>query len=177
MTIFDTGGVERVNYMTLHYYENAQIVCLVYALDSLVSLTSLNAWFEDAKDYLTLKTQHSVAKPVYALVGVKSDIPLDEREVKSAEINGAAKHFDIPEDCCFEFSSISGDGVAEMLQILTQKAYNLHTRSMSTELQNYNSLSKLLVAAPEQPVHRSKRWPTFSLCCCKTRFDEYETIT
>ena len=113
--------------MTLHYYENAQIVCLVYALDSLVSLTSLNAWFEDAKD---LKTQHSVAKPVLTLVGVKSDIPLDEREVK---INGAAKHFDIPEDCCFEVSSITGDGVAEMLQSLTQKAYNLHTRSMSIQ--------------------------------------------
>ena len=46
------------------------------------------------------------------------------KEVKSAEINRAAKYFDIPEDCCFEVSSISGDGVAEMLQILTSNSYS-----------------------------------------------------
>ena len=176
MTVFDTGGEERITFMTLHYYDNAQIVCLVYALDSLVSLTSLNAWLEDARDYLTLKAEHSVAQPVYALVGVKSDIPLGDREVKPEEIEQAAKHFDISEDCCFQVSNISGDGIAKMVQSLAQKAYNLHRRSTTRELQDYSS-TPLLLATPRQPVRRSsKRCPVFSLCCCCCYKTEYETI-
>ena len=177
VTIFDTAGEERVNFMTLHYYENAQIVCLVYAVDSLASLTSLNAWVEDAKDYLALKTQHSVAKPVYALVGIKADIPLREREVKSVEVEGAAKHFDIPQDCCFEVSNASGDGIADMMQRLAQKAYDLHTLSISTELQNYSSIKSTPLEIPKEPVHtRCKQWLCFCLCCCKTRRCDYEKL-
>ena len=176
MTVYDTGGEERVTFMTLHYYENAQIVCLVYALDSPVSLTSLNAWFEDANDYLALKAQHSAAQPVYALVGVKSDIPLSDREVKPEDIDRAAKHFGIPEDCCFQVSNISGDGIAKMVQTLAQKAYNLHKHSTTRELQDYSS-PPLLLATPRQSVHRSsKQYPMFSWCCCCCYKTEYETI-
>ena len=182
MTIFDTGGEERVNFMTLHYYENAQIVCLVYAVDSLASLSSLNAWAEDAKDYLALKTQHSVAKPVYALVGVKADIPLGEREVKSVDIERAAQHFDIPKDCCFEVSNTSGDGVTEMVQRLAQKAYDLHTLSTSAELQDYSSVQSIPLQIPEESVYVSKRWLCFCLCCCccsccNARRRNYENIS
>ena len=165
-----------MNFMTLHYYENAQIVCLVYAVDSLVSLTSLNPWVEDARDYLSLKTQHSVAKPVYALVGVKADLPLGEREVNSADIERAAQHFDIPQDCCFEVSNTTGDGIGEMLQRLAQKAYDLHTVSISTELQDYSSIKSTPLEIPEEPVHRSNRWLCFCLCCCTTRRRNYENI-
>ena len=89
-----------------------------------MSLTSLNSWFEDANDYLALKAQHSVAQPVYALVGVKSDIPLGDREVKPEEIDRAAKHFGIPEDCCFQVSNISGDGIAKMVQTLLSEHFH-----------------------------------------------------
>ena len=176
MAVFDTGGEERVNFMTLHYYENAQIVCLVYAVDSIASLTSLNAWVEDARDYLALKTQHSIAKPVYALVGVKADIPLGEREVNSAHVERAAKHFDVPQDCCFEVSNTTGDGIREMVQCLAQKAYDLHTLSISRELQDYSSIKTTPLEFPEEPVYRSKRWLCSCLCCCTTRRCDYENI-
>ena len=175
MTVFDTGGEERVNYMTLNYYNDAQIVCFVYALDSLVSFTSLNAWFTDAQDYLAIKAQHSIAKPVYALVGIKGDIPLDEREVKLEDVERAAKHFKIPEDCCFEVSNTAGDSVAEMMRILAQKAYNLHTLPTSIGLQSY-SLVPASLGATDQPVRKSKQRSTFSLCCFKTREPDYETL-
>ena len=74
------------------------------------------------------------------------DIPLDEREVKSAEVKGGARYFDIPKDCCFESSNFSGDGATKMVQSLAQKVHNLHACSKSTELQDYSSSSKLLVA-------------------------------
>lgn len=168
-----------MNFMTLHYYENAQIVCLVYAVDSLASLTSLNPWVEDARDYLALKTQHSAAKPVYALVGVKADIPLDEREVNSADIERAAQHFDIPQDCCFEVSNTTGYGIGEMMQCLAQKAYDLHTSTLSTstELKDYSSIKSISPEIPEEPVHRYNRWLCFCLCCCTTRRRDYENIT
>ena len=176
MTVFDTGGEERVNYMTLNYYDDAQIVCFVYALDSLASLTSLNAWFTDAQDYLAIKAKHSIAKPVYALVGIKGDIPLEEREVKLKDVERAANHFEISEDCCFEVSNTAGDSVAEMMRSLAQKAYNLHTLTASVGLQDY-SLMPASLATPEPPVHKSKQRSKFSICCCcKTREPDYETL-
>jgi len=173
--VFDTGGEERVKCMTLHYYENAEIVCLVYAVDSLASLSSLNTWVDDAHDYMSI---HSVA-PVFALVGVKGDIPLGDREVKLEDVEKAAKHFDVPEDCCFEVSNVSGDGVAEMMQHLAQKAFDLHTKSTSVELEEYGSIKAI---QPEnfhettttQGTSICKRW-LYCLCCCKRRVD-YETI-
>lgn len=173
--MFDTGGEERVNFMTLHYYENAEIVCLVYAVDSLASLSSLNAWVEDARDYLALKTLNSVA-PVFALVGVKGDIPLGDREVRSEDVERAAKHFDISEDCCFEVSNVSGDGVAEMMQYLAQKVFDLHTKMTTSIELKYSSIKSI---QPENPTLTNrtsscKQWLCCCLCCCK-RMD-YEAI-
>ena len=181
MTVFDTGGEERGNYMTLHYYENAQIVCLVYAADSLASLTSLTAWVEDARDYLALKTLHSVARPVYALVGLKYDIPLSEREVKPEQVKQAARDFEIPEDCCFEVSNVSGDGIAKMVQDLAQMAYNLHHNPTGdAEMEDCSSIKYTSYITEPPPTGGSSRWKQ-CLCCClccfKFRQRNYERIT
>ena len=180
VTVFDTGGEERVNYMTLHYYENAQIVCLVYAVNSLASLTSLKAWVEDAHNYLALKAFHSVAKPVYALVGVKGDIPLNEREVKPENVEQAARDFEIPEDCCFEVSNVSGNGIEEMVQQLAQKALNLHNDPTGdAELEDYSSVKFTNYISEPPPTGRSSRWKQClcCLCCFKCRRRNYERIT
>ena len=183
MTVFDTGGEERGDYMTLHYYENAQIVCLVYAVDSLASLTSLPAWVEDAHNYLALKALHSVASPVYALVGLKYDIPLDEREVRSEHVQQAARDFEIPEECCFEVSSASGDGIAKMMQDLAQMAYNLHHNPTGdAELEDCSSLryTSYISEPPPTMTRKSSRWRQCLCCCClccfKFRQRNYERM-
>ena len=165
MKLFDTGGGERAKSMTQQYYKNAQIVCLVYAMDSEISFNALGRWLEDARFYLEENQRYS--KMVFALVGVKSDIPQYERDVKPDDVRRAAQHFNISEDCCFEVSNISGDGVAHMMQHLTQKAFDLHTRQTSqsaTELQNYSSTEY-----NEQHNTITVKGPTHCLyyfCCC-----------
>ena len=175
--MFDTGGEERVDYMTLHYYENAKIVCLVYAVDSLASLTGLNAWVDDAQEYLALKTLHSAANPVFALVGVKSDIPFDAREVSPEHVKQAAKQFEISEDCCFTVSSASGDGVAEMVQHLAQKTFNLHATPTNAEMEDNSSIISAQLRSTREPVSKEiskcKQWLCYCLCCKRC---DYETI-
>ena len=166
--MFDTGGEERVDDMSLHYYENAKIVCLVYAVDSLASLTGLNAWVEDAQEYLALKTLHSATKLVFALVGVKSDIPFDAREVKPKHVEQAAKKFKIPEDCCFNVSSASGDGVEEMVQHLAQRAFNAEIEDHGLDYSSDHSST-----ASSTQLGKCKQWLCSCLCCKKR---DYEAV-
>lgn len=166
--------------MTFHYYDNADIVCLVYSLDRLTTLTGLDCWVDDAKNYIAPKALHSGEDLVYALVGVKADIPLDEREVKSADIERIAKRFEIPKDCCFEVSNASGDGIEHMVQHLAQKVYNLHTadHSSSIELSDYSSVNPnpKIPDNSTQETSRCKQWCCYCLCCFKLKRRNYETI-
>lgn len=166
--MFDTGGGERANSMTQQYYKNSQIVCLVYSLNSEISFTALGKWIEDACFYLEESQRHN--KMVFALVGVKSDIPQHEREVKPGDVIMAAHHFNISEDCCFEVSNITGDGVTQMMQKLTQRVLDLQTRQTShssSELHTYSTD----VTEPHENINIEgtvtfKRWFYYCCCCC-----------
>ena len=154
--------------MTQQYYKNSQIVCLVYAMDSDISFNALGKWLDDARFYLEESQRYS--KMVFALVGVKSDIPQYERDIKPDDVRQAAQHFNISQDCCFEVSNISGDGVARMIQHLAQKAYDLHTRQTSqstTELQNYSSeYNEQQDTITIEGAVTFKQWLCYYCCCC-----------
>ena len=174
--MFDTGGGERANSMTQQYYRNAHIVCLVYSIDSDISFNALGKWVGDARFYLQ-ESQH-LPKMVFAMVGIKSDIPPGEREVKQEDIVRAAQYFNIPLDCCFEVSNITGDGVAHMMKQLAQKVFNLETRQSTqtaTELHSYSS-------EHNQPHETNnamtfKRWLCCCCCCCRKRTrDDYQPL-
>ena len=144
--MFDTGGGERANSMTQQYYKNSHIVCLVYSIDSDISFNALGKWIGDARFYL--EESQRQPKMVFAMVGIKSDIPQYEREVKPDDVRRAAHHFNIPLDCCFEVSNVSGDGVTLMMKQLAQKVFDLHTRQTSqsaTELQSTTSNKTIML--------------------------------
>ena len=179
--MFDTGGGERANSMTQQYYKNAHIVCLVYAVDSDISFNALAKWIGDAQFYL----EESQRQPrmVFAMVGIKSDIPQYEREVKQDDVRRAAQHFNIPLDCCFEVSNITGDGVTHMMKHLAQRVFDLHTRQTSqsvTELHTYSSEFNMPHDTNNaNGTMRFKQWLCCYCCCCckQSRQDGYQPIS
>lgn len=181
--MYDTGGGERVNSMTNQYYKNSQIVCLVYAFDSDISFHALGKWIEDARFYLEESQRHS--RTVFALVGVKGDISIYEREVKPDDVKSAARHFNIPRDCCFEVSNVTGEGVEHMMQHLVQKVFDLHTKRASqsaTELQDYStdSVEPHNTDSATGGTEHLKHWLCYCCCyCCRRctrRLEGYQHI-
>lgn len=178
--MFDTGGGERANSMTQQYYRNAHIVCLVYAIDSDISFNALGKWVGDARFYL--EESQRPPRMVFAMVGIKSDIPQSEREVKPDDVKRAAQYFNIPLDCCFEVSNVTGDGVSDMMKELAQKVY-LQTRQTSksaTELHSYSSEHN----EPRNTNNTDetvtfKWWLRYCCCCCcckQSRRDDYQPL-
>lgn len=165
--MFDTGGGERAKSLTQQYYKNAHIVCLVYAIDSEISFNALGKWIEDARFYLEECQRHS--KPLFALVGIKSDISPDDREVKLDDVRQAAQHFRIARDCCFEVSNLTGDGVTQMMQQLIQRTFDGHTRqttSSVTELQSYSAEYDKSHDTITGGTVTLKQWLYHCCCCC-----------
>ena len=60
--MFDTAGGERANSLTQQYYKHAQIICLVYSVDSEISLNSLGKWIETFPVSVVLNCQMLLAK-------------------------------------------------------------------------------------------------------------------
>ena len=172
--MFDTAGGERANSLTQQYYKHAQIICLVYSVDSEISLNSLGKWIEDARFYL--EDSQDSSKHLFALVGLKSDIPVYQREVKTEDVKRFADHFDIPSECCFELSNVTGEGVAEMLKFLTQKMFDMHTQQQLTELRDCTVLS----AGNYEPHVNISRTFTYSQllwkCCCCYKRNNYQPL-
>ena len=172
--MFDTAGGERANSLTHQYYKHAQIVCLVYSVDSEISLNSLGKWVEDARFYL--EDSQDSYKLLFALVGLKSDIPAYQREVKAEDVKRFAEHFNIPSECCFELSNVTGEGVAEMLQVLTQKMFDMQTQQQVTELHDCAVLS---TGNNESYVHISRTFTYSQLfwkCCCCCKRNGYQAL-
>ena len=179
--VFDTGGGERANSVTQKYYKNAHMVCLVYAMDSDLSFSALGKWIEDARR-LYLEESQRQPKMVFAMVGIKSDLPQCEREVKTEDVKRAAQHFNIPSDCCFEVSNISGDGILHMMKHLAQKVFDLHTRQNSqstTELHSYSSEHSELFDNSDiaQPMTFTQWLCHWCCCCCCSRHYGYQSIS
>ena len=179
--MFDTGGGERANSMTQQYYRNAHIVCLVYAIDSDISFNALGKWVGDARFYL--EASQRLPRMVFAMVGIKSDIPQCERQVKPDDVKRAALYFNIPLDCCFEVSNITGDGVANMMKQLAQKMFDLQTRQTlqgAMELHSYGSEHNRLHETNNANETRTfKQWLRHCCCCCcckRSQQDDHQPL-
>jgi len=148
----------------------------VYSVDSEISLNSLGKWIEDARFYLE-DSQDSM-KHVFALVGLKSDIPAYQREVKTEDVKRFANHFDIPSECCFELSNVTGEGVVEMLQFLTQKMFDIHTQQQLTELHDYTQMSTGNHQPHDVQISRTLTYSRllWKCCCCCCKRNSYQPL-
>ncbi len=110
----DTASRERYQSLTAQYYRGAHIILLVCSLDSEYTLTRLAKWCQEAQYYV------DETDVVYAVVATKSDLPEDEREVSREMLLGFSSHYGVDDSRVFEVSSKTGEGVDEVLHILTE---------------------------------------------------------
>ena len=99
------------------------MILMICSLDSEYTLTRLNKWFAEAQHY---KDDTDV---IYAVVGMKSDLAENEREVTVDMLNGFAAHCNVSKKYVFEVSAKTGDGVNSMLKVLCTAVVDQYSRS------------------------------------------------
>ena len=123
LTVLDTAGRERGQSLTAGYYRRANIVLMVCSLDSEFSLNKLTKWYGEAQFYL------DDPDVLFAVVGLKSDLPEHEREVTADMLYAFADHYNISKTCVFEVSARTGAGVKNMLKALCAATIEQYQRS------------------------------------------------
>ena len=103
--IWDTAGQERYRALAPLYYRNAHVVVIVYDITSQSSFRSAKSWRANVESRLT-------QKPIYVLVGNKSDLA-EQRTVSRDDANEFADN----QDMVFaEVSAKTGAGVHTLFE-------------------------------------------------------------
>lgn len=107
--IWDTAGQERYKSLAPMYYRNAHAALCVYDLTSRASFTKAQDWIRELK-------KQAPEGIVIALVGNKSDLAQDEREVDEAEVQQYVLQESQENTVIItaECSAKTGDGVLEV---------------------------------------------------------------
>ena len=123
----DTGSRERYQSLTAQYYNRANVIMLVCSLDSEHTLTCLTKWHAEAQYYT------DTADIIYAVVATKSDLPETEREVTTELLHNFAGHLGVDLKCVFEVSSLTGEGIQEVISHICGEVIKLYDGSTRNE--------------------------------------------
>jgi len=115
LQIWDTAGQERFRAVTRNYYRGAAGALLVYDVSRRATYQNLGTWLADARRHLTNPNT------IIMLVGNKSDLPADQREVTYEE---AAKFSEENGLIFIETSAKTGDNVEESFLRTARKIYD-----------------------------------------------------
>ena len=112
MTLFDTAGMERFEgTLPPTYFRNAFSVIFVYAINNSDSISSIPSWADSVSvQHIGDQGKHIIK----ALVGNKSDLEDEEREVNAMRAKETAQKSEIEQAMVFEVSAKTGEGVEEM---------------------------------------------------------------
>jgi len=111
LQIWDTAGQERFRTLTGAYYRGAHGIILVYAIDQRSSFDNLAYWLKECEMY-------APSEAVLMLVGNKSDLPDEERQVPRDEGRIFAREKGM---LFIEASAKTKEGVAQAFDELVQK--------------------------------------------------------
>jgi GTPase SAR1 family protein len=165
LTVVDTADGEKFQSLTAHYYRRTNIVLLVCSLDDEVTLTRLTKWYRDSLYYVD---EHDI---VYAVCGLKCDLPDYRKEVTLEMMQRFARHVEFPEGCVFEVSAKTGEGVDNMLVTLCSTAVDRIRRNTPIAepagLQNSGESSMLLNGDPRYNDGRPEHEVQSQRRCCK----------
>ena len=79
LNIWDTTGQEKYHAITNLFIKGANIVILVYSIDSLSSFEGLNYWYDSIKENL------EGSNYILSIIGSKSDLITDDEEIVSED--------------------------------------------------------------------------------------------
>ena len=115
LQLWDTVGGEQFRSITCSYYRDAVGGLLVFDITRRKSFTNLSEWLEDAQRYA------GPYKPVFTLVGNKTDLP-KQREVSKEEALSFATQHDME---YYETSAVNGSNSEEVFHKLVDKILTL----------------------------------------------------
>ena len=115
MQLWDTGGREQFRAISPAYYRDAVGGLLVFDITNRQSLDNLSVWLKDAQKYA------GPYKPVFILVGNKTDQAIYRKVSKEAALSFATQH----DMDYYETSAMNGSNVEEVFHKLTDKILTL----------------------------------------------------
>ena len=89
---------------------------LVCSLDDEISLTRLTRWYQDSQCYIN---KHEA---IYAVCGLKDDLPDHQKEVTLTMMERFADHVGFSSESVFQVSAKTGAGIDDMLKAVCAQA-------------------------------------------------------
>ena len=109
LIMWDTAGQERFKSLIPSYLKNANCIILTYDISNKSTFTSLNNWYNDAKE-------HVDENVLFVICGNKIDL---NRDVTKEEIENFSNEKNIP--FFVEVSALTGEGVDDLFNQIVKK--------------------------------------------------------
>ncbi len=153
LEIWDTAGQERFSTITANYYRGAQGALLVYDVTEHTSFERVQAWYERAR-------QLGGEDIEMVLVGNKTDLPLQDRQISTEEGETLAKELGIP---FVETSALNGQNVEAAFVTMTRNIKKSIDRRGLTGIKGKN----LQQAGGVQLASTERKASMMSSCGCR----------
>ena len=131
INIWDTAGQEKYHSISISFYRDAKIVCLVYDITNQDSFVNLKEkWLKDVQNYGEKNT-------ILAVVGNKLDLYEKEQVIEEE-----AREFAKEKNAIFKLTSAqSGAGINNLFESLIKKYLSLKFESKEKEKKNERTQS------------------------------------
>ena len=131
LDIWDTAGQEKYHSISISFYRDAKIVCLVYDITNQDSYVNLKEkWLKDVQNYGEKNT-------ILAVVGNKLDLYEKEQVIEEE-----AREFAKEKNAIFKLTSAqSGAGINNLFESLIKKYLSLKFESKEKEKKNERTQS------------------------------------
>ncbi|KAM4664987.1 ras-related protein Rab-25 [Discoglossus pictus] len=151
--IWDTAGLERYRAITSAYYRGAVGALLVYDITKHQSYESVDRWLKELYD-------HADASIVVMLVGNKSDLTDEAREVPSEEAKMYAENNGL---LFIETSALDSTNVELAFETILRDIYQkvLKSKGASPKTSTVNLAKEASTEQSENPTNQTKSY------CCK----------
>jgi Ras-related protein Rab-8A len=130
--LWDTAGNERFRTLTKAYYRGINGCILVCDLTDRTSFDNLDHWIKDYKHHRENENQLYLNAECLVLIGNKSDLPEENKQVSLSELKSWASKNNINKDMIFETSAKMNINIDEMFSIFTKKMVSNMTQKFKS---------------------------------------------
>ncbi|XP_050508192.1 ras-related protein Rab-9A isoform X1 [Diabrotica virgifera virgifera] len=124
LQIWDTAGQERFKTLRTPFYRGSDICMLTYAIDDKSSFKNIQMWRNEFLHYADIREN---AQFPFIVVGNKSDVPTEEREVSQLEMETWCNENSITSS--IETSAKNANNVQEAFKMAVQYWLRLESRA------------------------------------------------
>ena len=149
ITLYDTAGQEKFNYIIKNYYRGTNGVLLVYDITDRNSFEKLEFWLNDLRE-----NADNIDNLFIYLIGNKNDLE-DKRKVSFKEANEYAKQKNIP---YIEVSAKTGDNIKKLFEDMVKGTMTYMLNKLKKE-NTTNQTIRLSFLDKEEKIVKNER------CC------------